>query len=251
MAVLTLLTDFGEQDVYVGVLKGVIAQIAPAVAVIDLTHGITDIPAASFALASAFPYFGLDTIHVAVVDPGVGSDRRAVAVQFRQGTVIAPDNGLVDRLLAEYPVLAAVHLDNPVYWLTASPSATFHGRDIFAPAAAHLAKGATLKELGTAIEPSSLVRLAERPGWYVQYIDRFGNLISNIPAGCWDNRQMILLKGQVIPAASHYGAVPVGSAIALIGSHGYLEIAVNQGSAAQYFDASVGEPLILHPLISS
>ncbi|NJM57077.1 MAG: SAM-dependent chlorinase/fluorinase [Synechococcales cyanobacterium RU_4_20] len=146
----TLTTDFGLQDAYVGVMKGVIWGIAPQVKLVDLTHSIApqDLWAARFQLANSVPYFPPGTVHVAVVDPGVGSQRRAIAIQCSQGWLVGPDNGLFSGVLERYPAQKVVNLSDRSYWRERSPSFTFQGRDIFAPVAAHLAQGVALEALG-------------------------------------------------------------------------------------------------------
>jgi len=203
---ITLLSDFGRKDVYVSIMKAVIAAIAPEIAKCDLTHEVPpqDILAGRFNLMVAYPYFPIKTVHLAVVDPGVGSSRRAVAVECSRGFLVGPDNGLLSGVLQQETVLQAVVLNNSVYWRTDQPSHTFHGRDIFAPVAAHLARGVAIGELGDRISPSSLIQPTLRPFTQlaepsqilrdrvassrrpfcrgsIQYIDGFGNLISNIP----------------------------------------------------------------------
>lgn len=252
VAILTLLTDFGLQDAYVGMMKGAIARTNPNILVIDLSHHIPpqNIRAASFCLAAAFPYFPANTVHVAVVDPGVGGTRKSVAIKFAQGYVVAPDNGLCSHLLQQYPVLAAVSLTNFKYWLTLSPSKTFHGRDIFAPVAAHLASGVAIQDLGEAIAPQSLVTLpalevVPTPTGLlgkIQYIDHFGNLVTNIPSDRVAGKVWYLkVAGKRISYRHTYSGVPAGQSIALIGSHNYIEIATNQGSAQQELGCTWGD----------
>jgi S-adenosylmethionine hydrolase len=153
--IITLLTDFGESDVYVGVMKGVIAQINPGLTVVDLTHQIPpqNIAAARFSLMNAFPYFPKETVHIAVVDPGVGSERRGIALQLDAGFLVGPDNGLFTGVLNQNPVIVAVELTNPQYWRTPTPSNTFHGRDIFAAAGAHLASGIAIEQWEKSLTP--------------------------------------------------------------------------------------------------
>ena len=249
---IALITDFGTQDSYVGVMKGVIATLAPQALVIDLTHDLPpqDCYAARFALLSAYPYLPLGTVYLVVVDPGVGTRRRAVAVQTGRGLLVGPDNGVLTGVLGGVlrdgiegePGCRAVELTTPDYWRGPAPSATFHGRDIFAPVAAHLANGLDLDRLGPGIDPQSLVRLplatavATATGWegMVQYLDRFGNGATTIPAEAVAAGPWRLSVGAVtLPGARTYGDVPVGEALALVGSHGFVEIAVNQGSAAE------------------
>ena len=242
-ALITLLTDFGHQDVYIGVMKGVMAAIAPTAQFIDLTHTLPpqDLWAARFNLLNAYPFFPPSTIHLAVVDPGVGSTRRAIAVATPQGKFVGPDNGLFSGVFAQTPILQAVALTNPVYWRTPTPSTTFHGRDIFAPAAAHLAQGTALTKLGPAIAPDSLVTLELPPlnitpdaiEGTIQYCDRFGNLVTTIPGDRLPAKTWILEVGQhKITAVTTYSDRAIGELTTLIGSHGWVEIAVNGGSAA-------------------
>ncbi|MCS7169331.1 MAG: SAM-dependent chlorinase/fluorinase, partial [Candidatus Kapabacteria bacterium] len=177
-----LLTDYGLQDTYVGVLKGVITRIAPQVPVLDLLHSVRpqQIRQGAYALWVAEPYFPEDSIFVAVVDPGVGTERRAVAVKINHKYFVAPDNGLLSFLVHRYGVERAVVLENPDYRLP-EISATFHGRDIFAPAAAYLALGVCLEQLGPEIKPHTLQQLlpprCEYQGsvWVgeILHIDRF------------------------------------------------------------------------------
>nr|WP_139253620.1 SAM-dependent chlorinase/fluorinase [Hydrococcus rivularis] len=250
--IIALLSDFGLQDVYVGVMKGAIAQINPQLKVIDLTHQIPpqNIAAGRFCLMNAFSYFPPETVFVAVVDPGVGSQRRGVAVQFAGGYLVGPDNGLFSGVLSLSPAIAAVELTNSDYWLSPYPSSTFHGRDIFAPVGAHLASGVPLEKLGSPIDPTSLVELPL--GFYkmtensiigaIQYIDIFGNLITNIPAtAVEDKRWSIAIANSIVPCGRTYSDVKVGEIITLVGSHGWVEIAVNGGSAKSQLQVDWGD----------
>jgi S-adenosyl-L-methionine hydrolase (adenosine-forming) len=267
MGIVTLLSDFGLGDVYVGVMKGAIAQVNPAITVIDLTHQIPpqDIAAARFALSNAVPYFPTGTVHVAVVDPGVGSDRRSVAVAIAPpqspdpvAVIVAPDNGLLSDVMQHYRVVAAVELTNPRYWRVAQPSATFHGRDLFAPVAAHVASGVAIAHLGQAIAPDSLVK-CEIPGYTqmgaalvgsIQTADQFGNLITTLPATAisyanWSVQlvpalaptQVEVVAPLWVPGCRTYSDRPRGEWVALIGSHGWVELAVNQGNAMQQLNS--------------
>ena len=251
---IALITDFGLQDSYVGVMKGVIATLSPTTQLIDLTHSLPpqDLYAARFTLLSAYPYLPPGTVYLVVVDPGVGTNRRAVAVQTAQGILVGPDNGVLSGVLERAPALNAVELTNPDYWRQSSPqlSPTFHGRDIFAPVAAHLANGLPIDRLGPAIDPQSLVRLplmtptATATGWEgaVQYIDRFGNAATTIPADAVAAGRWQLTVGDLtLAGVSTYGEVAPGDGLALVGSHGFVEIAVNQGSAQQRFGLAVGD----------
>jgi S-adenosyl-L-methionine hydrolase (adenosine-forming) len=240
--ILTFLSDFGDRDIYVGVMKGVVAQINPKLTVVDLTHQIPpqNIAAARFCLMNAYPYFPVGTVHVAVVDPGVGGRRRAIAVEFAQGFLVGPDNGIFSGVLSQSPAIAAVELTNLNYWRTPQPSKTFHGRDIFAPVGASLASAVPLKQLGQEIDPATLVQLdigdcnetTTGVAGCIQYIDFFGNLVSNIPESYVQGKTWCVQAEQLtIPGCETYGDVEVGKAIALVGSHGWVEIAINNGNA--------------------
>lgn len=254
MEVITLLTDFGHRDSYVGVMKGVIGGISPGSQVVDLTHGIQPqaILAARFNLLTSYKYFPVGTIHVVVVDPGVGTQRVAVAAQVitSEGTqaIVAPDNGI----FTGFSVVKAISLSNPDYWRTPHPSHTFHGRDIFAPAAAHLANGVPMEVLGELLPVKSLLDLGiagpvpTGQGYLssIQYIDHFGNLVTTIPAELITAQSWCVQMGErLIPSFTTYGEAELGTALALIGSHGYVEISVNGGNAAEIFDLKVGDTL--------
>ncbi|MCU0523358.1 MAG: SAM-dependent chlorinase/fluorinase [Elainella sp. Prado103] len=239
---ITLITDFGLSDVYVGVIKGIIAQINPNLKTIDLTHQIPpqNILAAQFNLINAYPYFPPATVHLVVVDPGVGGARRSVAIELADGFLVGPDNGIFTGLLAQKPIVQAVELTQTQYWRVPQPSYTFHGRDIFASVAAHVASGLALSQLGDSIDPQSLVQLpiatptqtATGYQGQVQYIDRFGNVITNIPGDVVKNQKWAIMLGKrSIPGCRTYSEVPPSQPLALIGSHGWVEIAINGGDA--------------------
>jgi S-adenosyl-L-methionine hydrolase (adenosine-forming) len=240
--IIALLSDFGLQDVYVGAIKGAIARIDPTLTVIDLTHDIPpqNLAAARFCLLEAYPYFPAGTVYIAVVDPGVGSQRRGAAIEVAGGYLVGPDNGIFSGILSTAPALAAVELTNPNYWRSPFPSTTFHGRDIFAPAGAFLASGTPLHQLGNPIDPATLVRLpllepqitAVGITGCIQYVDRFGNLMTNIPAAAVAGKSWSVVVGdRLIPSSKTYSDVRLGEVIVLIGSHGWVEIAVNCGHA--------------------
>jgi S-adenosylmethionine hydrolase len=237
---ITLLSDFGLNDVYVGVMKGVIAQINPALTVIDLTHEVIpqNIQSAQFSLISAYPYFPAETVHVVVVDPGVGGSRRSIAVERSDGTLIGPDNGIFTAFLDQ--AIRVIELNRPAYWRVPQPSNTFHGRDIFAAVAAHVASGVPLTEVGEPIDPALLVQNAlpkcvpTPTGMMgnVQHVDRFGNVITNIPGDVVQNQSWSIVLGKrIIPGCRTYGEVNTGEPLGLVGSHGWVEIAVNGGDA--------------------
>jgi len=256
MQIISLLTDFGLQDPYVGILKGVIWGIAPQVQFIDLSHAIPpqDVAAARFALMTAYPHLPSGTIHLAVVDPGVGSSRRAVAIQTQRGYLVGPDNGLFSGVLEQSPPLAAVELNRPHYWRTPSPSRTFHGRDIFAPVAAHLANGIPLAELGDPLDVTELVRWDWPPPQLesngcrgiIQAIDHFGNGITNLP-GQWveGRRWRAWIKGLPIRSATTFAEGREGELLALVGSSGWVEIVQNRGNASRSLAFKVGEEVRL------
>jgi S-adenosylmethionine hydrolase len=254
---ITLLTDFGLRDTYVGTMKGVIKGIAPAADLIDLSHDIgpQDIHEGAYALATAFEFFPPGTIHVAVVDPGVGTARQPIAAHIGAWYFVAPNNGLLSYVLAEHPLHQAVVLDNARFHAP-KVSRTFHGRDIFAPAAAALANGVPFAQLGSPIK-ELLSFAVSRPAWsadglhaHIIYIDRFGNAITDLAETWWKQNSrkfpVVTVKGLRIPKISEkYADVRVGEPVALFGSAGRLEIAVRDGSARHQFDLRVGDPVML------
>ncbi|GCL45777.1 SAM hydrolase/SAM-dependent halogenase family protein [Microcystis aeruginosa] len=253
-ALITLTSDFGLQDGYVGMIKGVIAEIAPHARTIDLNHQISpqDLYAGRFILLNAYQYFPQGTIHLAVIDPGVGSKRRGVGIRFAGGYLVGPDNGLFSGILSQSPAISAVNLNNSSYWRTPNPSTTFHGRDIFAAVAAYLARGVPLEMLGEIIDPDSLQQLAiaipqieeDQIRGQIQYIDIFGNLISNIPDYLLEGKNWSVQLGpKIIPTKNTYSDVPSGEIVAFIGSHGGLEVAVNTGSAQRQLDLNIGDAI--------
>jgi hypothetical protein len=248
----TLLTDFGTVDWFVGVMKGVIAGLAPTSTIIDLTHQIPpgDIRAGAFALATSYRFFPKGTVHVAVVDPGVGSERRAIGVQTADYLFVGPDNGVLSWALRRERIESVRTLENEAYFLK-PVSQTFQGRDIFAPVAAQLSRGLSIEKLGRA--SNDFVRLewpkTRRQGRVMQgevvYIDRFGNAITNLESVSLRTAGKcaahVFIRGEhLCPVAAFYQAVRPGKPMAVPGSTGFLEIAVNGGNAAQRFKLSVG-----------
>lgn len=241
--VITLLSDFGLQDEYVAVMKGVILAICPSARLVDITHLIApqDVRSAAFVLHASYKYFPPGTIHLAVVDPGVGTDRRAVAIRIGAYYFVGPDNGLFSLILKKETGWEARWLKNDHFWRNPVGS-TFHGRDIFAPVAAHLAESVPFHSLGTVCRPvcapwgeptvgNDLVK------GEIIHIDRFGNAVTNVAAE--DLEKMAPLNQWVVSAGKStvsiqrtYGVVPAGEALALAGSTGLIEIAVNRASAA-------------------
>jgi S-adenosylmethionine hydrolase len=267
---IALLTDFGTTDSYVGVVKAVIAQLAPGIATIDLTHEVPpgDIRSGAFQLWRSARYFAAGTVFLCVVDPGVGTARRGIAVRFADFTFVGPDNGLLSYLLAAEEHPTAVELVAPEYRLE-QVSATFHGRDIFAPAAAHLARGVRLESLGPQVRDPvrfTLPRLslAERDKieGEVLHVDRFGNLVTSIGLvevdqdmarlipwlpGCEDANiygsewNVRLPNGTAIRLRNTFGDVLDGEPVAFVGSDGLIELAVRGGRADKALTLSVGE----------
>jgi S-adenosylmethionine hydrolase len=250
---ITLLTDFGARDIYVAAMKGVILSLNPQAVLVDLTHEVPpqDIRAGAFLLAAATPHFPEGAIHLAVVDPGVGTDRRALAAWGKGRFWVGPDNGLFSLAWAGATDLKVVCLENPAYFRP-QVSATFHGRDLFAPVAAHLSLGVELPRLGPPlIDPVALPNLApiyseDTARGEIIYVDHFGNLVSNVPAaglrGWLGGRSCQIRVGSVmIPGmARTYADVAPGQFLALEGSHGFLEIACHRDSAARRLAAGVG-----------
>jgi len=253
--VITLLTDFGIQDEYTGVVRGVILSRVPSAVIVDITHHIRpqDIREAAHMLHVAYRYFPDNTVHMAVVDPGVGSERGIIAVRAGKFRFLAPDNGLLSLVLDELPVEEAVRVENTDFFLP-SVSRTFHGRDIFAPVAAAMAKGLDLKNLGPETGLSELVRIdAARPvvtdagelTGIVVSVDRFGNLITNIRQQDMDRLGSGKLKihvgtMRIAGIAQSYANAGTGCPLAIMGSRDCLEIAVNCGNAQKFFGLEKG-----------
>ncbi len=262
--VITLLTDFGLADAYVGAMKGVVLAANPQATLVDLTHDVPpqDVLQGAFLLGTAWHYFPAGTIHVAVVDPGVGTERRALLLEAHGHLFLAPDNGLLTFILPSQDADTPLHqpyraglpqgfraytLTNSRYWRH-PVSATFHGRDIFAPVAAHLSQGLAPKDAGDPMD--SLIRLAipvpiwrdDRLAGHVLHVDRFGNVVTTLLEAALAGWESLVLEvgGTTVRGLVHTYAEADGLA-ALIGSHGYLEIAMSNGSAAQVLGVKVGD----------
>jgi len=250
MRLITLTTDFGTADWFVGTMKGVIAYINPKATVVDISHAIAggEIRAGAFTLAASYRYFPKGTVHVAIVDPGVGSKRGAIAVQTERYFFVGPDNGVLSYAIRGEKIKAVRALENKSYFLE-PVSQTFHGRDVFAPVAAHLDRGVALAKFGPPLR--NFVRVhwpepklhAESIEGEVIYIDKFGNAITNISAASLRGKHIEIFKGRkrVCALATHYQAVPAGRAVAAPGSSGYLEIAVNGGNAMAILGLELGD----------
>ncbi len=271
--VLTFTTDFGSSDSYVAAMKGVALGIAPDLTLVDVTHEVPrhDIRHGAFILGGVYRYFPAETVHVAVVDPGVGTSRKAVALVTPSGSFCAPENGLLsyvlnDRLTtgqvrfesAEFGSVVTVpvpdgceayEISNPAYMLE-PVSDTFHGRDIFTPAAAHLASGLELGCLGEPLRGLTMLNLFslelsnDAVVGRVVHVDRFGNVVTNIPADRLPQSDVVV---EVTDTKIHGLSATFADAdglLALIGSHGYLEIAENLGSAARSLGVGVGDAIV-------
>ena len=240
---IVLLTDFGLQDHYVGVMKGVILSRVPEATFVDLTHEVSPqgVREGAYLLAVSYRYFPVGTIFLAVVDPGVGTERRALVIRTEAHFFVGPDNGLFTLVLkrSRTAEIRAVEVER---FRLPEASFTFHGRDLFAPVAAEVLSGRPFEEFGPKISDPVLLEFPEPepvPGGLrvpVLKADRFGNLILNLPAETLSGRRFrVVVEGRRVPFVRTYAEAPEGEPLALIGSDGFLEIAVNQGSAARIF----------------
>ena len=285
--VITLLTDFGNQDAYVGIVKGVIAGINPFANIVDICHSIPpqDIFSSAYLLYSSYKYFPRKTIHVAVVDPGVGSRRDIVCVETKDCFFLVPDNGILGFIIQNEKPKSIFRVTNNKYFLP-SPSNTFHGRDVFAPVAAHLSLGVKPQQLGIKIDqleqlniPKPVRKKTGRVEGQIIYIDRFGNLITNIKkeylikgvggqesedrSQKLENRikqrkttlkelfslcntiETVIGRKKVVGLSNTYLDVNAGEPLVLFGSAGFLEVSINQGNAQRYFKADKGSKIII------
>ncbi|MET0595618.1 MAG: SAM-dependent chlorinase/fluorinase [Polyangiaceae bacterium] len=248
--VITLLTDFGTADPYVGMMKGVIATICPEANVVDVTHDVPpqDIRTGAFFLERSFRYFPDGTVHVAVVDPGVGTARKPISVRAGGHVFIGPDNGRLRLARAAAGRARAITLDRAAYFRP-EISRTFHGRDLFSPVAAHLAAGVPFEKLGSS--QKKIVKLADvaprraRRGFVgrVVSVDRFGNLITNLDLARWKAVRRPRLEAGTFAAtalAPSYGAVRKGELALILGGYGLLEIAARDASASKILGLGSG-----------
>src|SRR3989339_1770703 len=282
--VITLLTDFGNQDAYVGIVKGVIAGINPFANIADICHSVPpqDIFSGAYLLYTSYKYFPRKTIHVAVVDPGVGSKRDIVCVETKDYFFLVPDNGLLSFIVQEEKPKSIIRVTNNKYFLPL-PSSTFHGRDVFAPVAAHLSLGVKPQQLGIKINqleqldiPKPVRKKTGQVEGQIIYIDRFGNLITNITKehlvkgvggqepevrskkpGAFEkiSKDKILLKydtmettigkKRIVGLSKTYTDAKPGKPLVLIGSAGFLEVSINQGNAQRYFKVDKGNKVII------
>ena len=270
--IITFTTDFGTRDAYVAAMKGVILSVCPNATLVDVSHEIErhNIAEAAYTLASASMYFPDYSIHVAVVDPGVGSSRRPVALQTPRGVYVCPDNGALTHVLNESGAripeaetrkasamvqipddCRAYELDKPEFWLP-NITRTFHGRDVFAPVAANIANGVPISKLGSRVE--TLARLPIASHSYsdggaatgsVIHIDTYGNLVTNIPASAVPEDSEVRVAGRSIAGLSESYSESVGELLAIIGSRSTLEIAFGEGDARRVLEASVGDQVVV------
>jgi hypothetical protein len=259
MPLVSLLTDFGLADTYVGQMKAAILRVAPTATLVDLTHAVPaqDIREGAFLLWTAMEVFPAGSLHLAIVDPGVGSGRRAVAVRSRRGDIlVGPDNGLLLPALEHLGgMAAAVELVDPAYWGPAR-SRTFHGRDVFAPVVGHLASGVPLERVGRPVArleaPFRFPAPGEEDGLpvgEVLHVDAYGNLITNLPSAVLPARFRVRIGLTVVEGAPHcnYQEVAPGELLALVGSSDLLEISARDGNAASTLGVDRGERVRIEP----
>lgn len=248
------MTDFGLRDPFAGIMKGVILGINPSAEIVDVCHDIRpgDVKSAAFAILMAFGYFPAETIFTVVVDPGVGTERKAVAVEIGDKIVVCPDNGILSWVLRDHKLEKGVILSDPRFLLP-NVCETFHGRDVFAPVAAHISLGVALADFGPEVKQLTTFPIPEvvEQGAAIQgevvYVDRFGNLTTNIPGDRLPKQARIHIGSvEVMGIRKAYGDVPPGHMAAVIGSMGCLEIAVNGGDAAQDLGASIGTHVVVY-----
>jgi S-adenosylmethionine hydrolase len=283
----TITTDFGLVDGYVGTMKGVVLNIAPNAQIVDISHEIApqDVRRAAYVLYTAYPFFPPHTVHLVVVDPGVGSARRPVAFRTQSGSFVGPDNGVFSYVMARDLVEAMVELADPRYHLPGERSHTFHGRDVFAPAAAYLATGVPMSALGPPVSNPVMFSLPylevanRRITGEVWHVDHFGNVITSIGVLAWDEQDCLVLtpafRGtgsreqkvggerretlrlgadeavvvvagrEVVGIRRSYAEVECGQVVVLVGSNGHLEIAVREGNAAERLVVGPGDEVVL------
>jgi len=258
--VITLLTDFGIKDPYVAQMKGVILSINAEAQIVDISHevGRHNIYEAAFILLSTYSKFPRGSIHVVVVDPGVGTRRRAIVVETKRYLFVGPDNGVLSLAVEDDGVSKVYEIKNSLF-LRSHISRTFHGRDIFAPVAAYLSLGISPKYVGPEISFRDMIKIARSKVGIINdrtfrarvvYIDNFGNVITNIKASMIPREiHNVTIKFRdkelAIPFKRAYDEVPRGEILSLINSFDYLEVAVNQGNAAKRLGLSIGDPIIV------
>jgi S-adenosylmethionine hydrolase len=254
--IVTLTTDFGTSDGYSGIVKGVILTINPNATIIDITHGVTqfDIRAAAWIIRNAYRFFPKESVHMVIVDPKVGSAQRPIALSTESGIFVGPDNGTFSLVAEELPRAVPYELNEKRFWLPATLSNSFHARDLYGPVCAHLSAGVPVGQMGRQIALDELNKLKIREPQVsalsyvgeVVYIDHYGNLITNIPNEHSASLRRCYLGNRFIGIIeSSYASVPRGSIAVIEGSHGFIEIAVNQGRAVDLLMAKTGQTVRL------
>ncbi|MBC7129645.1 SAM-dependent chlorinase/fluorinase [Candidatus Bathyarchaeota archaeon] len=259
-SIITLTTDFGLSDPYVAEMKAVILSINPEAKIVDITHQIEkfNIRMAAFVLSAAAPYFPENTIHVVVVDPGVGTQRKPILIETKNSFFIGPDNGVLTLAAKKQGIRHIYEISNPCFMLE-KISQTFHGRDIFAPAAAHLSKGVPPSNFGREIRRiimpkfARIIRKGQMLVGEVLHVDGFGNIITNFTekdvewTGVKDEVDIKIKESRMnLKLCKAYAEVELHKPLAIIGSHGFLEISVNQGNAAEIFNVKAGDKVTLY-----
>lgn len=252
---IALLTDFGESDYFAGAMKGVILSINPSASIIDITHSIArhDVQSAAFCLMACYRDYPSGTVFLSVVDPGVGSERREIAVSSELKFFVAPDNGLLTHVLMADPAAIVVELENPRYF-GANVSSTFQGRDVFAPVSAHISKGIEFSDLGPPVRDPVLLEFEkyeqtneQKVFGSVIHIDGFGNLVTNIPSVESERIKAIEIAGRKIDRhLKYYQEARPGELFFIAGSAGFIEICIYSESAADYLHSLVSDPLAVH-----
>jgi S-adenosyl-L-methionine hydrolase (adenosine-forming) len=262
-ALVTFTTDFGTDDPYVGAMKGTLLRYCPTADIVDITHSVPvhQIAAGAFILGHSAPYFPPGTMHVVVVDPGVGTDRSLLVGQFGGQVYIFPDNGVISLIKQTQPLEGLVSVRNYQFLGDQRQSSTFHGRDIIAPLAGHILSGGKIDDLGPTPQSFKMLDMPtcdsshDKVTGQVMYLDHFGNLVTNITREdlrqLWEDPSAVRVtcRGQQVgPVQMTYGQTPPGKPLALINSMGLLEVAVNLGAAVDHFQAGIGaEVTVTHP----
>ncbi|MEM4505185.1 MAG: SAM-dependent chlorinase/fluorinase [Candidatus Bathyarchaeia archaeon] len=259
-SIITLITDFGLIDPYVAEMKAVILGINPEAKIVDITHNIEkfNIRMAAYILSAAAPFFPQNTVHVAVVDPGVGTQRKPILIETKHGFFIGPDNGILVLAAKKQGIKHVYEISNPRFMMK-KVSQTFHGRDIFAPVAAYLSKGVPPSSFGQEIRKivapkfAKIIRRDDTLLGEVLHVDSFGNIITNITA---KELKWLGVRGEIIVELKGarlalrlcraYAEVEPGKPLAIIGSHDFLEISINQGNAAEAFKVKAGDRIIFY-----
>ncbi|HMK56215.1 MAG TPA: SAM-dependent chlorinase/fluorinase [Dissulfurispiraceae bacterium] len=254
-SIITLTTDFGYKDPFIAEMKGVILSINPQATIIDLTHDIEpfNVVQASFVVGSAYKYFPEGTIHIAVIDPDVGSERRPIIIASSGHLFVGPDNGVFSRVLNAGNAARYVEITSERYFLR-KDSPTFQGRDIFAPVAAWLSKGINISDIGSEIAGVKTInipivqRIKAGLVGVVLYIDQFGNAITNITKNDLEHfggNYRVHIKGQELTPFVYYAQSPAGGLGSLVNSSGYLEIFSYRGNASTLFDIGIGDAILV------